>query len=58
MEEVHYGGEGPHWAVVPTKKKNLTGKKLLGKSRRMWKENIRINLKRMGVTIRNWIDSA
>ena len=20
MEEVHYGGEGPHWAVVPMKK--------------------------------------
>ena len=26
MEEVHYGGEGPHWAVVSmkkNKKKNL-----------------------------------
>jgi hypothetical protein len=21
MEEPHYGGEGPHWAVVPKKKK-------------------------------------
>ena len=21
MEEVHYGGEGPHWAVVLVKKK-------------------------------------
>jgi hypothetical protein len=21
MEEVHYGGEVPHWAVVPMKKK-------------------------------------
>ena len=21
MEEIHYGGEGPHWAVVPMKKK-------------------------------------
>ena len=21
MEEVHYGGEGPHWAVVSMKKK-------------------------------------
>jgi hypothetical protein len=20
MEEVHYGGEGPYWAVVPIKK--------------------------------------
>ena len=23
MEHVHYGGEGPHWAVVPMKKKKL-----------------------------------
>jgi hypothetical protein len=22
MEEVHYGGEGQHWAVVPMKKNN------------------------------------
>ena len=22
VEEVHYGGEGPHWDVVPMKKKN------------------------------------
>ena len=21
LEEVHYGGEGPHWAVVPIKEK-------------------------------------
>ena len=21
MDEVHYGGKGPHWAVVPMKKK-------------------------------------
>jgi hypothetical protein len=21
MEEVHYGGKGPHWPVVPMKKK-------------------------------------
>ena len=21
MEEVHYRGEGPHWAIVPMKKK-------------------------------------
>ena len=22
LEEVHYGGEGPHWAEVPVKKKD------------------------------------
>ena len=26
MEEVHYGGEGPHWAVVPMKKINKLDK--------------------------------
>ena len=24
IDEVHYGGEGPHWATVPLKKKNNT----------------------------------
>jgi len=23
MEEVHYGGEGPHWVVVPMKNNSL-----------------------------------
>ena len=27
MEEVHYGGEGPHWAIVPMKNKNKKKKK-------------------------------
>ena len=28
MEEIHYGGEGPHWAVVPKKKKKKTKKNI------------------------------
>ena len=24
VEEVHYGGEGAHWAVAPTKKKKIS----------------------------------
>ena len=27
MEEVHYGGEGPHWAIELTKKKKKKNKK-------------------------------
>ena len=40
MEDVHYGGEGPHWAVVPMKKKKkkyiipkITYKKLINKNK-------------------------
>ena len=29
LEKVHYGGEGPHWAVVPMKKNNNNGVGLL-----------------------------
>ena len=27
LDEVHYGGESPHWAVVPMKKKKKKKKK-------------------------------
>ena len=29
----------------------------LGRPRRKWDENIRINLKEMGINTRNWVDS-
>jgi hypothetical protein len=35
-----------------------TGKKPLGRPRRRWKDNIRINLKETGINTRNWVDSA
>ena len=35
-----------------------TGKRHLGKSRSRWKDNIRKGLKKIGVSMRNWGDSA
>ena len=37
--------------------KMLTGKPL-GRPRRRWKDNIRIELKEIGINTRNWVDSA
>ena len=33
-----------------------TGNRPLGKSRRRWEDNIRIDLKEMGVNMRKWVD--
>jgi len=42
--------------------KILTGtparKRLLGRPRRRWEENIRMDLKEISINTRNWIDSA
>ena len=35
-----------------------TGKMLLGRPKRRWEDNIRIYLKEIGVSTRNWADSA
>ena len=35
-----------------------TGKSPLGRSRRRWKDNIRMDLKEIGIDTRNWVDSA
>ena len=34
------------------------GKRLLGRPRRRWEGNIRMNLKEIGINARNWVDSA
>ena len=34
------------------------GKRLLGRSRRRWEDNIRIDLKEIGVSTRNLVDST
>ena len=34
------------------------GKLHLGRLRRRWEDNIRMDLKEIGINIRNWIDSA
>ena len=36
----------------------LAGKRPLGRPRRRWEDNIRIDLKEIGINTRNWVDSA
>jgi hypothetical protein len=42
--------------------KTLTGtparKRPLGRPRRRWEDNIRMDLKEIGINTRNWVDSA
>ena len=35
-----------------------TGKRPLGRPRRRWEDNIKIDLKKIGINTRNWVDSA
>ena len=35
-----------------------TGKRPLGRPRRRWEENIRMDLKEISINTRNWVDSA
>ena len=35
-----------------------TGKRHLGRPRRRWKDNIRIDLEEIGINAGNWVDSA
>ena len=35
-----------------------TGKSTLGRSRHRWEDNIRIDIKEIGINTRNWVDSA
>ena len=35
-----------------------TGKRPLGRPRRKWEDNRRMDLKEMGVSTRNWVDSV
>ena len=36
----------------------LTGKRSLGRPRRKWENNIRIDLEEIGINAGNWVDSA
>ena len=38
--------------------KILTGKRALGRSRRRWEDNIRMDLQEIGINAGNWVDSA
>ena len=35
-----------------------TGKRPLGRPRRRWEDNIRMNLEEIGIIAGNWVDSA
>ena len=35
-----------------------TGKRPLGRPRHRWEDNVRIDLKEIGISTRNWVDSA
>ena len=35
-----------------------TGKRPLGRSRRRWEDNIRLDLEEIGINAENWVDSA
>ena len=35
-----------------------TGKRFLGRPRRRWEDNIRIDLEEIGINTRNWVDSV
>ena len=35
-----------------------TGKRPLGRRRCRWEDNIRMDLKEIGINMRNWVDSA
>ena len=48
--------EGINYLKLLTSKP--TGKRSLGRPRRRWKDNIRLDLKEIGINTKNWIDSA
>ena len=37
---------------------NPTGKRPLGRPRRRWEDNIRMDLEEIGINVGNWVDSA
>ena len=48
----------PEWRKVRSVFKILTGKRPLGRPRRRWEDNIRIDLEEIGIDAGNWVDSA
>ena len=35
-----------------------TGRKLLGRPRSRWEDNVRMDLKEIGISTKNWVDSS
>ena len=45
-----------YWSAFKILTGTPTGKRSLGRPRRRWKDNIRIDLKEIGINTRNWVD--
>ena len=43
---------------ILTGKPKPTGKRISGRPRSRWEDNIRVSLNEMGVNMRNWVDSV
>ena len=50
--------EGRSSLNILTSRPESRGKRPLGRPRHSWEDNIRMNLKEIGINTRNWIDSA
>ena len=46
------------WSAFKILTGTPTGKRHLGRPRRIWEDNIRMDLKETGINTRNWIDTA
>jgi len=48
----------PEWSAFRILTGKPTGKRPLGRPRRRWGDNIRMDLKEISINSRNWVDSA
>ena len=46
------------WSAFKILKSKPIGKSPLGRPRCRWEDNIKMNLKEIGINMRNWVDSA
>ena len=54
----HVAEYGGRKSAFRTFKGKPTGKRPLGRPRRIWNDNIRMDFKEIGINTRNWVDSA
>ena len=50
--------EGRSAFKILTGRPKPTGKRPFGKPKHRWKDNIRMDLEEIGITVGNWVDSA
>ena len=49
---------GGRWECFQILTGKPTGKRLLGRPRRRWEDNIRMDLEEIGINAGNWVDST